>query len=112
MLVGVISDTHGLLRPEALAALRGCEHIIHAGDIGDAAILASLGEIAQASAVRGNNDRAAWASGIADTEMVQMEAAWIYVIHDLSELHIDPVAAGGPAGVVGHSHKPDTRLPQ
>ena len=110
MKVGLISDTHGLLRPEALAALRGCEHIIHAGDIGDAAILASLCEIAQVTAVRGNNDRAAWASGIADTEMVQMEAAWIYVIHDLAELDIDPVAAGVHAVVVGHSHKPDSRF--
>jgi putative phosphoesterase len=108
--VGLISDTHGLLRPEALEALRGCAHIIHAGDIGDAAILASLREIAPVTAVRGNNDRAAWASGIADTQMVQVEAARIYVIHDIAELDIDPVAAGVNAVVAGHSHKPASHV--
>jgi putative phosphoesterase len=107
--VGLISDTHGLLRPEALEALRGCEHIIHAGDIGDAAILASLGQIAPVTAVRGNNDRNGWAARIADTEMVQVDGAWIYVIHDLAELDIDPVAAGVQAVVAGHSHKPMAR---
>ena len=110
MKVGLISDTHGLLRPEALEALRGCEHIIHSGDIGAAAILASLGEIAPVTAVRGNNDRAAWAAQIADTEMVQVGGAWIYVIHDLAGLDIDPVAAGVHAVVAGHSHKPESRV--
>lgn len=110
MRIGLISDTHGLLRPEALAALAGADHIIHAGDIGDAAVLEALRAIAPLTAVRGNNDRAAWADGIAETEMVRFGDAWVYVIHDLAELDIDPRAAGVHAVVAGHSHKPSVRV--
>ncbi len=104
----MISDTHGLLRPEALDALRGCEHIIHAGDIGDAAILASLAEIAPVTAVRGNNDRAAWASGIPETAEIRLDGATVYVIHDLNELD-RATAKRFDAVVAGHSHKPMAR---
>ena len=110
MRIGLISDTHGLLRPEALAALAGADHIIHAGDIGDPAVLEALRAIAPLTAVRGNNDRAAWAGGIAQTEMVRFGDAWVYVIHDLAELDIDPRAAGVQAVVAGHSHKPSVRV--
>jgi hypothetical protein len=106
--VGLISDTHGLLRPEALAALRGCEHIIHAGDIGDASILEALREIAPVTAVRGNNDRASWAADIPDTAEVTLDGARVYVIHDLNEL--DRARAKGCGAVIaGHSHKPGSQ---
>jgi putative phosphoesterase len=104
--VGLISDTHGLLRPEALAALSGCGHILHAGDIGDPAILESLGAIAPVTAVRGNNDRGPWAEGIPEREMLELAGTWFYLLHDLAELDIDPVAAGVRVVVAGHSHKP------
>ncbi|MGZ5033520.1 MAG: metallophosphoesterase family protein [Usitatibacter sp.] len=110
MRVGLISDTHGLLRPEALRALEGSDHIIHAGDIGDPGILAALARIAPVTAVRGNNDNGSWAKALAATELVNLEGAWIYVIHDVAEFDIDPVAAGVHAVVAGHSHKPDSRL--
>ena len=110
MRVGLISDTHGLLRPEALDYLAGSDHIIHAGDIGDAGVLAALRELAPVTAVRGNNDRARWADGLAETEMVKLGEAWVYVIHDLAELDIDPRAAGVHAVVAGHSHKPSHRI--
>ena len=110
MRIGLISDTHGLLRPEALAALRGSDHIIHAGDIGDAAVLEALRALAPVTAVRGNNDRETWARGIAETERVRLGDAWIYVIHDLAELAIDPRAEGIHAVVAGHSHKPSTHV--
>jgi putative phosphoesterase len=107
--VGLISDTHGLLRPEALAALQGSDHIIHAGDIGDPAILESLARIAPVTAVRGNNDNGPWAKAIAASQMLKLDGAWIYVIHDVAELDIDPAAAGVRAVVAGHSHKPASR---
>ena len=110
MRVGLISDTHGLLRPEALAALAGSDHIIHAGDIGDPAVLQSLRAIAPVTAVRGNNDRAAWASGIAETETLRLGEAVVYGIHDVAQLDIDPRAAGVQAVVAGHSHKPSARV--
>jgi putative phosphoesterase len=107
--VGLISDTHGLLRPEALEALRGCAHIIHAGDIGDASILERLRGIAPVTAVRGNNDRAPWAADIPDTAEVALDGARVYVIHDLNEL--DRARAKGCGAVIaGHSHKPASRL--
>lgn len=105
-IVGLISDTHGLLRPEALAALAGSDHIIHAGDICDPAILAELGAIAPVTAVRGNNDRGPWAAAIPEREMVELGGVWFYVLHDLAELDIDPQAAGVRVVVAGHSHKP------
>jgi putative phosphoesterase len=104
--VGLISDTHGLMRPEALAALAGVAHIVHAGDIGTAEILAQLREIAPVTAVRGNNDKGAWASGIAEHEVVTIGGKSIYVLHDLKELDLDPAAAGLSVVVTGHSHKP------
>jgi putative phosphoesterase len=104
--VGLISDTHGLLRPEALAALEGVSRILHAGDIGAAEILTQLGAIAPVTAVRGNNDRDAWARGIAEHEVVQIGGKSIYVLHDLKELDVDPATSGFSVVVTGHSHKP------
>jgi putative phosphoesterase len=104
--IGVISDTHGLLRPEAVAALRGVDHIVHAGDIGSPDILDALRAIAPVTAVRGNNDREAWAREIAETEAVELGGAWLYVLHDLHELDLDPRAAGFAAVIAGHSHQP------
>jgi predicted phosphodiesterase len=92
--VGLISDTHGLLRPEAVDALRGSDHIIHGGDIGDAGILEALREIAPVTAVRGNNDRGPWAEGLPQSALVRLAAMQIYVIHDLAELDVEPRAAG------------------
>jgi uncharacterized protein len=104
--VGVISDTHGLLRAEALTLLHGVDHIIHAGDIGSAAIIAALDEIAPVTAVRGNNDKGSWAEALKDSETVAIQARQLYVLHDLKELEIDPVAANVAAVITGHSHKP------
>jgi putative phosphoesterase len=104
--IGLISDTHGLMRPEALAALAGVSHIVHAGDIGTAQILSQLRAIAPLTAVRGNNDKGAWAREIAATEVLEIDGISIYVLHDLAELDLDPVAAGFSVIVTGHSHKP------
>jgi uncharacterized protein len=104
--VGVISDTHGLLRPEALAALRGADHILHAGDIGAPEILAGLRAIAPVTAVRGNNDGAAWARDIPETAIAELGGARIYLLHDLHLLDLDPRAAGFAVVVSGHSHRP------
>jgi putative phosphoesterase len=102
----VISDTHGLLRPEAVAALHGVERIVHAGDIGSADVLIALERIAPVSAVRGNNDRDAWAAEIPATEVVEVGQVSLYVLHDLHELELDPRAAGFAAVIAGHSHQP------
>lgn len=102
--IGVISDTHGLLRPEAIAALRGTDYIIHAGDIGDAAILKSLGEIAPVTAIRGNVDRDAWAKKIPATNVLEVGGASIYILHNLNELDLKPEAAGFRVVVSGHTH--------
>lgn len=104
--VGLISDTHGLLRPEALAFLRGSDFIVHAGDIGDADVLRELNALAPVTAVRGNNDKGPWARAIAETEILQVENVRIYVIHDVAELALDPAAAGVHVVVSGHSHQP------
>ena len=109
-LIGLISDTHGLLRPEAVTALRGCEHIVHAGDIVGARILEDLSILAPVTAVRGNNDTASWSRSIPETDVLQAGDALIYVIHDLALLDIDPAAAGMHAVVCGHSHKPKSEL--
>jgi uncharacterized protein len=106
MIIGVISDTHGLMRPEALAALRGSDHIIHAGDIGDPKILDALKEIAPVTAVRGNVDQGAWAKKIPATGVFQAGKISIYVLHILQELDLKPEAAGFQAVVSGHSHMP------
>lgn len=104
--VGLISDTHGLLRPEAVTALAGSDFIVHAGDIGDSSILDRLSEIAPTTAVRGNNDRGDWASGIPETEVLDVGTILIYVLHDVAELDLDPAAAGFRVVVAGHSHRP------
>jgi putative phosphoesterase len=104
--VGLISDTHDLLRSEAKELLRGCDHIIHAGDICSPRILEQLAELAPVTAVRGNNDRGAWARSLRETELVQVGAIFVYAIHDVAQLDIDPDAAGVQVVVSGHSHKP------
>jgi putative phosphoesterase len=104
--IGVISDTHGLVRPEALEHLRGCDSIIHAGDVTDAVVLEAMRAIAPLTVVRGNNDRGPWASQLPTSELVRVEDVHIYVIHDLHEIDIDPVAAGVSVVISGHSHKP------
>jgi putative phosphoesterase len=104
--IGLISDTHGLLRPEARAFLQGSDHIIHAGDIGPPSILEELTAIAPVTAVRGNNDRDPWAEKLAETAILRLGEATICVVHDLALLALDPVAAGIQAVVSGHSHRP------
>jgi uncharacterized protein len=106
MIIGVISDTHGLLRPEALEVLRGSEHIIHAGDIGSPSIIPALEKIAPVTAIRGNIDTESWALKFSETEMVELGAVSIYVIHDLNALDLNPNAAGIAAVISGHSHNP------
>ncbi len=104
--VGVVSDTHGLVRREALEVLSGVSLIVHAGDVGGPDVLSELGEIAPVFAVRGNNDRSGWAKELPLTEVVEVEDALLYVIHDRGELEIDPSAAGFQAVISGHSHWP------
>ena len=104
--IGLISDTHGLLRPEALAALRGSDFIIHAGDVGDPAVLDALARLAPVTAVRGNVDRGAWAEALPLSTVLTCGGASIYVIHNIAELDLDPAAAGFQAVVYGHSHQP------
>jgi len=106
ILIGVISDTHGLLRPEALEALRGSRHIIHAGDVGAPEILDQLAVIAPVTAVRGNVDKGAWAGKLQDAEVVEISGFSIYVLHDLARLDLKPKAAGFEVVVSGHSHVP------
>jgi len=109
--IGVISDTHGLLRPEAVQALLGAQHIIHAGDIGDPEILRRLAAIAPVTAIRGNGDRDAWALTLHETEAVEFGGVSIYVLHDLAQLDLKPEAAGFQVVISGHSHvaKSETR---
>jgi len=104
--IGLISDTHGLLRPEAKAFLRGCHHIVHGGDIGNEGILRELAALAPVTAVRGNNDKDAWAEALPETELFRVGDVFIYVLHDLSQLDIEPSAAGVSVVVSGHSHQP------
>lgn len=106
MIIGVISDTHGLLRPEALGALRGSDQIIHAGDVGDPAILDRLREIAPVTAVRGNVDRGAWAEKLPQTAVLELGGVSIYILHKIDDLDLKPEAAGFAAVVYGHSHVP------
>lgn len=104
--IGLISDTHGLLRPQACDFLQGSHHIIHAGDIGSPAVLQELAVIAQVTAVRGNNDMEEWAEPLLETEWLQFGEVNIYVLHDLSELDIEPKTTGISVVISGHSHKP------
>ncbi len=106
MRIGVISDTHGLVRPEALRALAGCERILHAGDIGGPEVLAAIGEVAPVSAVRGNNDRESWAKKLPDIVQLSVNGVRIDVIHNVNDLEIDPAADDFCAVISGHSHKP------
>ena len=104
--IGIISDTHGLLRPQAMAFLRGCDRILHAGDIGNAEVLSRLSAIAPVTAVRGNNDKGAWAEAIPETVLFEFNGIHVYAIHDLALLDIEPSAACVQIVVSGHSHKP------
>ena len=104
--IGVISDTHGLLRPEAMAALRGSDYIIHAGDVGEASILTELAVIAPVTAVRGNVDRERWARELPECNVLQIGTTAIYVLHDVSLLDLDPRSARFAAVIFGHSHQP------
>jgi|SRR5271165_2170877 len=106
MILGVISDTHGLLRPEALEALRGSDRILHAGDVGSRDILDHLRALAPVLAVRGNVDTQAWARKLPPTEVVETGGMSIYILHNLDELDLSPEAAGMQAIVYGHSHRP------
>lgn len=106
MLLGLISDTHGLLRPEAVAALQGVDQILHAGDIGAQEILQKLSEIAPVTVVRGNVDTQPWSRTLPETEMFEAEGATIYMLHDRATLDLKPEAAGIAAVIYGHSHQP------
>jgi hypothetical protein len=110
VVIGVISDTHGLLRPEAVELLRGSEHIIHAGDIGSPEIIPALEKIAPVTAIRGNVDTQAWARRFAEAEVVELEGLHIYVIHDANALDLDLRAAGFAAVISGHSHQPKQEM--
>ena len=106
MTVGVISDTHGLVRPAALEALRGAELIVHCGDVGAAGVLDALRALAPVRAVRGNNDKGRWALHLPCSEVVEAGGQMLYVLHDMAELDLEPAAAGFAAVLAGHSHRP------
>jgi len=110
VIIGVISDTHGLLRPEALAALRGVEHILHAGDVGDIAILEALRKIAPVTAIRGNVDVSGACAKLPATDVVELGDKLFYLVHSVHDLDIDPVAAGVAMVVSGHSHKASVKV--
>ena len=105
-MIGLIADTHGLMRPEALDALRKSDLIVHAGDIGNPAVLETLQRLAPVRAIRGNNDQGAWARELPACDTLKAGAHTIYVLHNLAELALDPAAAGFSVVVSGHSHKP------
>ncbi|WP_417312127.1 metallophosphoesterase family protein [Ectopseudomonas khazarica] len=106
MRIGLIADTHNLLRPEALAALQGVDHLLHAGDIGGPHILAELERIAPLSVVRGNNDQDTWADTIADQLTLDFGGVRLHMLHDLKQLDVDPAEQGIDVVIAGHSHKP------
>ncbi len=105
--IGILSDTHGLLRPDLETALSGCDHILHAGDIGSAPVLARLAEIAPVTAVRGNMDYGSWSNALLAREMVVIAGRCFYLLHDLHHLDLDPAAAGIHMVVSGHTHQPE-----
>jgi putative phosphoesterase len=106
IIVGVISDTHGLVRPEALAALRGVDRILHAGDVCGRHVIDALAAIAPVTVVRGNNDYDAWGRTLPETEAIEIGGLSFYMLHDLHDLDLEPAAAGFAAVIAGHSHKP------
>jgi uncharacterized protein len=106
MLVGIVSDTHGLVRPEALASLRGVDHLVHAGDIGGVEVLAAFSRVAPVTAVRGNNDHGDWAQDIPATAVVDAGGVQMFVLHDVKDLDLDPAVSGFRVVVSGHSHVP------
>lgn len=106
LVIGVISDTHGLLRPQAVQALRDADHIIHAGDIGSLDILTRLGRIGRVYAVRGNMDNGPWSDHLPHSEVADFEGTRLYILHDLGHLDLDPAAAGFHAVITGHTHRP------
>ena len=110
VLVGIISDTHGLVRLEAVRALKGSELLIHAGDIGNPQVIEQLHEIAPTFVVRGNNDRGAWAADLPVTQVVEVGELLFYVLHEISQLDVDPAVAGFAAVVSGHSHQPSIQF--
>jgi uncharacterized protein len=105
MIIGVISDTHGLLRPEAVQALHGSEHIIHAGDIGGPEIIGELKKIAPVTAIRGNVDVQTWAREFPETDVLELAGKTIYVIHDVNAMDLNPASAGFDVVISGHSHQ-------
>ena len=107
--LGVISDTHGLLRPQAVAALRDCDLIIHAGDVGNAEVIDRLSDIAPTFAIRGNVDTGTWAARLPPTDIVEVGALMFYVLHNIADLDLDPPTAGFAAVVFGHSHQPSIK---
>jgi len=109
MIIGVVSDTHGLLRPEVTPALAGVDHILHAGDVGDFAIIQALEKVAPVTAIRGNVDRSGKCSKLPETEVVLFEGHYLYMLHDVQTIHLDPAAAKFSVVLFGHSHKPDIR---
>jgi putative phosphoesterase len=106
MKIGIISDTHGLIRPGALEAMKGVAHIIHAGDVGGPEVIQELEKIAPVTAVRGNMDGGDWAAGLPATQMLELEGRTLYVLHDLYALDLDPLAAGIRVVISGHTHQP------
>ena len=106
MLIGLISDTHGMVRVEAIDALRGCDMIVHAGDVGSPHVLKSLGNLAPVYAVRGNTDREGWTDELPWSQVIEAGDCSIYVLHILDDLDLDPAAAGFQAVIYGHSHQP------
>jgi uncharacterized protein len=108
--LGIISDTHGLLRPEAVEALRGVDRILHAGDVGAPTILEELARLAPVTAVRGNMDRGEFGSSLSETEVAEVAGAYLYLVHDLETLDLKPAAAGFHAVVFGHTHMPEIRM--
>lgn len=110
MKIGLISDTHGLLRPEALQALAGVEHIVHAGDVGGPEVIEKLRGIAPVDVVRGNNDKGPWAAELPLWLALEFEGVGVHVLHDINEMDVDPSAAGFRVVIAGHSHQPLVKL--
>ena len=108
-MVGIISDTHGLLRPEAVSALTGCDLILHAGDVGSAEVLEGLRAVAPVHAVRGNVDRGDWADILPESAVVAVRGMHFYLVHNIADLDLDPAASGFAAVVTGHSHQPQVK---